>query len=106
VVLGHAPFTVVGVDSGDGRLGAPIVEVAKRACANDHDESSIAVRGRGGVGNLGVAVPVVGGTLGTCVLSACTPGASIIGDNVARSGRRRRCRADRPSRRRGGCHLV
>ena len=59
VVLGHASFTVVDGGSGGGHRGTSIVKVAKRDDAYDNGESSIAVRGYGGVSNLGMAIPVV-----------------------------------------------
>ena len=105
VVLGRASFTVVDGGRDDGHLGASIVEVAKRDDAYDDGESSIAVR-KGDVSNLGMAVPVVGGTPGLYDLGTCTLGTSIIQVNGGRNGRRRRCRADRRSRRRSGCRLV
>jgi hypothetical protein len=105
VVLGRASFTVVDGGRDDGHLGASIVEVAKRDHAYDNGESTIAVR-KGDVGDLGMAVPVVGGTPGLYDLGTCTLGTSIIQVNGGGNGRRRRCRADRRSRRRSGCRLV
>ena len=101
VVLGRASFTVVDGGSGDGHHGTSIVKVAERDDAYDDGESSIAVR-NGGVSNLGMAIPVVGGTPGIYGLGTCTLGTSIVKVNGGRNGHRRRCRADRRSRRRSG----
>ena len=105
VVLGRASFTVVDGGSDDGHLGASIVEVVRRDDAYDNGESSIALR-KADVGDLGLAVPVIGGAPGLYDRVTCTLGTSTVQVNGGRNGRRRRCRADRRSRRRSGCRLV
>ena len=106
VVLGRTSTTAAAGGGGAGRLGTSIIKVAKRADAYDTGESSLAVHGYGGVCNLGVAVPEVGGNPGNDDLGNCSHGASILKVSEGRHSRRRRCRAERRSRRRSGCRLV